>query len=283
MTSTMPVYGPDASGPEVAGVAGAAGPSRRPLRGTFITVLAPLALMAVLIALWQLATVLYDLSPVVLPPPTLVAETVVDEWSTLLDNLWITLLEILLGFGAGLVCGVALGIAIASSRTLQRALYPLVIGSQVVPVFAIAPLLIIWFGFGIVPKVVIAAVVVFFPICVNQVEGIRSVDPRVIDLMRSYSASSFQIFRFVRFPASIPYLIAGTQIGIAYSVIAAVIAEWVGASEGLGWLMLSANAVSNTKLVFACIVVLGVVGIGLFWLIGVIGGLLAPWLRKASE
>ncbi len=236
-----------------------------------------LILLLVILGGWEIATIVLGIHPVILPSPSRIVQTIVKDWGLLYTNMLFTLWEVLLGFGIGLAVGLILAILIVYSPVLERTLYPLVVASQTIPVFAIAPLLVIWFGFGVWPKVLIAALIVFFPICVNEVEGLRSAEPEMIDLLRSLSASRWTIFRLVEFPASIPYLIAGTQVGVAYSVIGAVIGEWVGSSRGIGQLMLAANAMIRTDRVFAAIVVLSVVALALFVGVALLSRLLMPW------
>jgi ABC-type nitrate/sulfonate/bicarbonate transport system permease component len=245
-----------------------------------VVVLPVLLLLGLLCGGWE-AYVRYEhVNEVILPPPSRIGKTLWADHSTILSDLWVTLLEIVYGFLVGFGLGIVSGILIVYSKVMERTLYPLVIASQVIPIFAIAPLLIIWFGFGIKPKVIIAAIIVFFPICVNMVEGLRSADQGIIDVMRSYGASGWKIFRSIRLPASIPYLLVGTQVGITFSVIGAVIAEWVGADKGLGYRMIVANSQSETDLVFAAIVALAVVGVGLFALVRVVGDFVFPWQAK---
>ncbi len=239
-------------------------------------------LLVLLFGIWELWVRAKHVQPVILPPPTQVARTLWDNRSTLRSDLLVTLKEIAYGFFFGFAVGFVCGILIVYSKLMERTLYPLVIASQVVPVFAIAPLLIIWFGFGITPKVIIAALIVFFPICVNMVEGLRSADQGIIDVMRSYGASELRIFRSIRLPSSIPNLLVGTQVGITFAVIGAVIAEWVGADKGLGYRMVVANSQSETDLVFAAIITLAVVGVGLFALVRVVGDVAFPWQARGQ-
>ncbi len=240
-------------------------------------ILPSISLLGIALIIWQSYVTLAHVNEVILPAPTGIMKSLWQNRLILWQNLIVTGEEILLGFVIGAVTGMILGIMIALSKALERAIYPLVIASQVIPIFAIAPLLIIWFGFGIAPKVLIAALIVFFPICVNQVEGIRSAEDGAIQLMRSYGAGTWRIFRVVQLPASVPFLLAGMQMGVTFSVIGAVIAEWVGAQTGLGALMLSADAQSNTSMVFAAIVTVAVLGVVLFALVRVIGNLIWPW------
>jgi ABC-type nitrate/sulfonate/bicarbonate transport system permease component len=217
---------------------------RRPGLGTLFAILPVLALLAVALGGWEAYVRIENVNGVILPAPSAISQTLWDEKSMLVSDLWVTLKEIVYGFVAGFVIGVVCGVLIVYSKIAERTLYPLVIASQVIPVFAIAPLLIIWFGFGIQPKVIICALIVFFPICVNMVEGLRSAEKGIVDLLRSYGASEARIFRSVRLPAAVPFLLIGTQVGITFAVIGAVIAEWVGADAGLGYRMVVANSQS---------------------------------------
>jgi ABC-type nitrate/sulfonate/bicarbonate transport system permease component len=243
-------------------------------------VLPVIGMLVLIIGGWALYVHISGVNPVIVPGPDRVAKAWWNNRSTLGSDLLVTLKEIVYGFVAGFIIGVLAGTGIVYSRILERMLYPVVIASQVIPIFAIAPLLIIWFGFGIAPKVIIAALIVFFPITVNMVEGLRSADQGIIDVMRSYGASEWKIFRSIRLPSSIPFLVVGTQVGITFAVIGAVIAEWVGASQGLGYRMTVANSQSETDLVFAAIITLAVVGVALFVLVRVVGDLAFPWQRK---
>jgi NitT/TauT family transport system permease protein len=257
-------------------------PEGRRRRGRLATAVPAALLLLIVFGVWQLYVSVKHVNEVILPSPWQVLDTLATNKQLLATNLVVTGEEIVLGFVLGAVAGILLGIFITYSTVLERALLPLVIASQVIPIFAIAPLLIIWFGFGITPKVLIAALIVFFPICVNQVEGLRSADEGAVNLIRSYGASEIKVFRMVRMPASVPFVLAGMQIGVTFSVIGAVIAEWVGAQRGLGALMLSAASLSNTTIVFAAIVTVAVVGVVLFALVRVVGDILFPWQAKSK-
>lgn len=246
-------------------------------------ILPVLALLALALGGWEAYVRIENVNGVILPAPSAIGRTLWDERSMLVSDLWVTLKEIVYGFVAGFVIGVVCGVLIVYSKIAERTLYPLVIASQVIPVFAIAPLLIIWFGFGIQPKVIICALIVFFPICVNMVEGLRSAEKGIVELMRSYGASEARIFRSVRLPAAVPFLLIGTQVGITFAVIGAVIAEWVGADAGLGYRMVVANSQSETSLVFAAIITLAVVGVALFGLVRVVGDVVFPWQAKVDS
>lgn len=239
----------------------------------------PIVLMAAILIAWELAVSILAVPRAILPAPSAIGAVLIDKWDRFADNLGVTLVEIILGFLLGLAIGMGSAILIFYSRLFERTVYPIIVISQVVPIFAIAPLLIIWFGFGMTPKIIITAIVVFFPITVNMVVGLRSADAGVINLMRSYKATEWQTFRYVRLPTSLPLLFAGIQTGITYSVIGAVIAEWVGSEKGIGNLMITANSISRTDIVFGSIFLVGVVGIVLFVASQFIGRVLTPWRR----
>lgn len=243
------------------------------------TYLPPIVLIASILIVWELAVSAFAIPKAILPAPSAIGAVLIDKQDRFADNLGVTLIEIILGFLMGLVIGMGSAILIFYSRLFERTVYPIIIISQVVPIFAIAPLLIIWFGFGMTPKIIITAIVVFFPITVNMVVGLRSADAGVINLMRSYKATAWQTFRYVRLPTSLPLLFAGIQTGITYSVIGAVIAEWVGSEKGIGNLMITANSISRTDIVFGSIFLVGVVGIVLFVTSQLVGRFLTPWQR----
>jgi ABC-type nitrate/sulfonate/bicarbonate transport system ATPase subunit/ABC-type nitrate/sulfonate/bicarbonate transport system permease component len=248
-------------------------------RATIADYTASLALAFAILALWQLATAIWDIPTWQLPSPWQIATKLVAEWDLLAPHAWVTLKEVLLGFALAFGSGVTLAIAIAYSRLLERAIYPYVIASQTLPIIAIAPMLVVWLGFGIMPKVVVVALISFFPIVVNTVDGLRSVDPDLFNLMRTLGASRWDIFRKAQIPSALPFLFSGTKVAIAVSVIGAIIGEWVGASEGLGYLITRSSAQFQTERLFAAVAVLAAMGIGLFLLVGLLQRLLLPWYR----
>src|SRR5262245_29616469 len=218
-----------------------------------------------------------------LPAPSVITMTLIVSRSLLLDHTLVTLLEVVTGFGLALLCGVLLACGIAASRTLERALYPFVIASQMVPIIVIAPLLLIWVGYGLAPKVIVVTLTAFFPIVVNMVDGLRSVDPDAVNLLRTMGASRWQIFVKVQVPTSLPFLFSGLRVAMAVSVIGAVIGEWMGSSQGLGYLMIRSKPQFLTERVFAAIVVLSVMGVALFVLVGVVEKLAIPWWHNEQR
>jgi len=254
--------------------------ARRGWRGWAGLILPPLVFSLLFLAAWQAYCVFFDISDAALPTPVDVAEALWDNRELLFDNMWVTLQEILLGLLCAVVVGVTLGALIRSSRTIERAIYPWLVISQLVPIPAIAPVFVIWFGFDVRPKVLVVALVSFFPIVVNTVDGLRAVEPELINLMRTLGASRRRIFLSAQLPAAMPFIFSGLRIAAAFSVIGAVFGEWVGASEGLGYLILTLNNQTATAEVFAVVVVLALIGIALFALITLIERITIPWYHR---
>lgn len=243
----------------------------------------PAAFMLAIALVWEAAVQWGGTPRYILPAPSAILAVTIAKFGLLVRHGLVTLAEVLLGFVLAAAVSAVLAVAITFSRTVERTLMPLIIASQTVPVFALAPLLILWFGYGMGSKVVMAAVIVFFPIVINAVNGLRSVDPDLIDLMKILEATDRQIFVKVRIPASLPFVFAGLKIGVAVSVIGAVIGEWVGAREGLGFLMIQANAQLKTELVFASILMLSLMGIFLYALVAWAGRVIAPWQPEQNK
>ena len=233
-----------------------------------------------IIGVWEAYVRVFDIQKWLLPAPSLIAKTIGVDADLLLGHTLATIEEIVVGFALALVGGVALAAAIGLSRTLERALYPFLIASQTIPIIVIAPMLLIWIGYGLAPKVIVVALICFFPIVVNMVDGLKSVDSDVVSLMRTLGANRWRIFLKLQIPTSMPYLFSGLRIAIAFSVIGAVIGEWVGSSEGLGYLMIRSKPQFLTERVFAAIVILSAMGVGLFALVGVVERFAIPWWRR---
>jgi ABC-type nitrate/sulfonate/bicarbonate transport system permease component len=218
-------------------------------------VLAPVAFSLLVLGAWQAYTELAGVSPLLLPSPWAVARSVVANASLFTANAEVTLQEILLGFGLGSATGIALAVLLTHSRLAEQAMYPWLVASQMVSIVALAPILVVWFGFGIVPKVVVVALVCFFPVVVNTIDGLKAVDPEMVRLMRTLGMSRLRIMRSVRVPSAIPYVFSGLRVAMALSVIGAVFGEWVGSSEGLGYLMQAFNNQLATVDLFAAVAV----------------------------
>ncbi len=242
-----------------------------------------IVIVAVLLGLWQLAASLdvianaLKIEPFLVPSPSEIAQSLWTDRSLLLDNGWVTLQEVLAGFALAVVAGVSFAVALHLSPTLRRAFYPLLVASQTVPIVVIAPILVVWLGFGIGPKLVIIALICFFPITVNTLDGLRSVDPDLMKMMRTLDASRLQTLRRVEGPSALPYFFSGAKIAVAVAVIGAVFGEWAGSSSGLGHLIQQASAQLQTARTFAAVVVLSALAIVLFGLLAVIERRVAWW------
>jgi putative hydroxymethylpyrimidine transport system permease protein len=234
--------------------------------------LLPAVLIALLLGLWQLACSLgviadaLDLESYLVPSPTEIAASLWENRGLLAENAWVTLREILLGIAAALVVGVSFAVLMHRWRVLRDAAYPLVVASQTIPVVVIAPILVVWFGYGITAKIVIVALVCFFPITVNTLDGLRSVDPEAVKMMRSLGASRWQRFRRVEAPAALPSLFTGIKIAVVFAPIGAVFAEWAGSSSGLGHLIQSDTADYLVDRQFASVAVLSALALALIGL-----------------
>lgn len=224
-----------------------------------------LLVVAMLLVLWEGAVHLLRLPPYVLPPPSLIFSTFVRDFSLLLYHASLTLLEVALGLGMGAIVGVGVAVLAYYVRPIGRALIPFLVGSQVIPVFAVAPLFVLWFGFGIWPKVAVAALLVFFPVAVNFLDGLRSQGPELVEFFQALGTREARIFRMVRAPAALPFFFSGLRVGATLALVGATVGEWVGASRGLGYLMIQANARLRLDRVFAAVLALTLLGLGLFW------------------
>ena len=252
-------------------------------------VVAPLAIVAVLLGAWELAArweLLADalgIEPFLVPAPSDIAEALWEDRDLLADDAWVTLQEVLLGFALAVCAGVLFAIPLHLSSTLRSAFYPLLVASQTVPIIVIAPILVVWFGFGIGPKLAIIALICFFPITVNTLDGLRSVDPELIKMMRTLDATRWQIFRRVEAPTALPYFFSGAKISVAVAAIGAVFGEWAGSDSGLGHLMLQASAQLLTARLFAAVVVLSAFAIALFWLLSALERRIAWWGPRGNR
>lgn len=244
--------------------------------------LLPAAFMVVLLVIWEIVARLGSVPEYILPAPTAIGARVVSSWGTLWDAALITTGEVLFGFVIGVVLGIALAIPIAYSRMVRNTLYPLIVASQAVPKIAIAPLLVLWLGFGIWPKIAVTALMVFFPVTVTAAEGFSSVDRNLLDLLRSVNATPAQIFFRIRFPHALPHIFSGLKVGITLAVVGAVVGEWVGADSGLGYLLTYANTLLDSTLLFAALFLLIVLGVILFVVVDVAERVLLPWHHDDS-
>jgi NitT/TauT family transport system permease protein len=247
------------------------------------TKILPTVFLLAVLVIWELISQYTDWFPdYVLPAPTAILERMWNDAALLWSATKVTLVEVVVGFVMGVALGLALALPIAYSPVVRATLYPLIVASQAVPKIAIGPLLVLWLGLGAWPKLVIVALMVFFPVVITAAEGFSSVDRNLLDLMRSVNASQWEIFRRVRFPHALPQIFSGLKIGITLAVVGAVVGEWVGADSGLGYLLVYANTLLDSTLLFASLILLIAIGVVLFVIVGVLERLLLPWHRDDS-
>ena len=224
-------------------------------------------LTAFLVGLWELLAHVLDVQPWLLPAPTEIARELIDSFSLHMEHARITLQEIIIGFILAALLGSLLATAIAWSRVVERSLYPIVIASQTIPIITLAPLLLVWVGPEMTSKVIVVVLISFFPVVVSLVDGLRSADVEMTNMMRTLGASRIQLMMKLRLPAALPYLFSGLKVAAVTAVIGAVVGEWVGGQGGLGWLMKVSGPQFRTDRVFAAIFVLSVAAVILFALV----------------
>jgi len=242
-----------------------------------------LVLVVALLGAWEAYARLGGVDDFILPAPTQIGDALWHDRSLLADNLLVTAQEVVLGLVLATAAALALAVALHLSGVLRRAVYPLLIGTQAIPIPTIAPLLVAWFGFGLFPKLVIVALVCFFPIVVTTLSGLRAVDPEQHKLMRTLGASRVQTFRWVEAPAALPAALAGARIAVAIGGIAAVFAEYAGSERGLGHLLLQSIPQLETARAWAAVVVLAALALVCFVLLGVAERRLAPWAHRPKD
>ena len=236
--------------------------------------------LLLLLGLWEAYCAISAIDEFLLPSPTQIAAALVEDRSLLWDNFLVTATEVALGILVALAAGFGLACALHFSRTARGALFPLLVGSQAVPIVIIAPLLVAWWGFGIVPKLAIIALICFFPIVVTTLDALRRVDPEQLKLLRTLDATRWQAFRFAEAPAALPAALSGAKIAVAIAVIGAVFAEYAGSSEGLGHLVLQAIPQLETARAYAAVAVLAAFAVSLFFALQLAERRLAPWAHR---
>jgi NitT/TauT family transport system permease protein len=247
---------------------------RRKRKSSFTrTVLEPIAapaLALIILGLWQIAVPLAGISEFVLPTPWTIVKRIFADYALLLSHAWITILEVVGGFGLAAVTGIPTALAIFYSRVFEKAVYPLLVALQTVPKVVLAPLLVLYLGYNWAPKIFLAFLISFFPIVISTVVGLQSLEKPMVNLLRSMGANELQAFVKLRMPAALPNIFGGFKVGIGLAVIGAVIGEYVAAERGIGYLQLQANAQFDTALSFAAVVVISGVGVLLFSIISLI-------------
>jgi len=233
-------------------------------RDVSLAIAYPTAFVVALLVLWQIVVQLADIKPTVLPAPTEIASSLGENWAEIWSQTWPTVIEILAGFAIAVVVGIVTAIVITTIPAIDRMVRPLLVASLVVPKIAIAPIFVIWFGFGYTPKVLLVAIITFFPIVVDTALGLKSLPLEMRLLMRSMGANRFKAFWKITFPHALPNVFVGLKVGMALAVVGAIVAEFVQSSKGLGFLLLQANQSLDIPLFFAGILAVTVVGVVLY-------------------
>lgn len=241
------------------------------------SVITPFVGILVFLAVWEAGVALYKPPAYLLPAPSIIFDTFIREFPRLAFHGWVTTYEMLLGYFLAVAVAVPLAIAITSSQRFDSFVMPTMLFFQVVPKVAIAPLFLVWFGVGALPKVLVAFLISFFPIVIDAAVGLRSMSAEMTDLARSMGASRLQVFARFRLPTSLPYLFSGLKVAATLAVAGAVVGEFVGADKGLGYLLLVTNSNMETALMFATIVALTIIGLAFFYAVELLEAFLIPW------
>jgi NitT/TauT family transport system permease protein len=251
--------------------------ARHERRAWMAAILSPLAALVGVLAVWEIGVRAFGVPAYVLPPPSMVAVVMQKQAPLLLAHGWVSTVEIVLGFLLSIAVGVPLALATFLWPAFSRSVYPLLVSSQAVPKMAVAPLFIVWFGFGLLPKVLIAFLIAFFPIVISTVVGLAAIEPEKIHLARSMGLSAAATFFKIRLPNALPSIFGGLKVAITLAVVGAVVGEFIGGDAGLGYVLMSANGSMDTALLFAGLIGLTVIGVVFYLLIELAERLALPW------
>lgn len=254
-------------------------PLKRKLQSTTFKWLLPVIAIVVILLLWQLVCAIGLIPNFMLPSPVDVAKAFVSDFPLLMSHSVSTLLETMLGLLIGIVIGFVIALLMDRFLWLRRSLYPLIVLTQTIPTVAIAPLLVLWFGYEMLPKVILVVIVVFFPIAVSLLDGFSSADKDTINLLRSMGADKMQIFRYVKFPGALGNFFSSLKISVSYAVVSAVISEWLGGFNGLGVYMTRVKKAYSYDKMFAVIFLISALSLILMWLVKFLQKKLTPWER----
>jgi NitT/TauT family transport system permease protein len=275
VTASARIQPPD-SGPATRPAAPRARWSFSPRR-TAANLWRPVLLVVALLAGWWAVTAADLVAPYILPSPADTWQATTQNAAYLAQNTWVSTWETVIGFVIATAVGIFVAVMMIYSSSFEKTVYPLILFAQVIPKIAIAPLFIVWLGFGPSPKILVAVLMAFFPIVISGLAGLRSVDPEILELTSTMGASKFRTFMKVRFPASLPQLMSGLKVAATLAVTGAVVGEFVGANEGLGYVILQANGSLDTAMLFAALIIMSLLGIVLFAIIEIAEKLLIPW------
>jgi NitT/TauT family transport system permease protein len=266
--------------PAPAAPSAAAALAARRTRERLAAVAWPVASFTLFLLAWQVLVRAFGVADYILPVPSEFLPRLFADYRLIGEHTLVTASEILVGFLFATVVSVPLGFMIVSVRVLEKAFYPLIVFFQLVPKIAIAPLFVVWFGFGAFPKVLLTFMLCFFPTLVASMSGFRALDERVLYLTRSMGASDWQTFRYVRVPAALTYIFAGLKVSIVFAVTGAIVGEFVGSNSGIGYLLLRGTSYLDMPLIFACLVALSLVGIVFAYAVQALETILMPWQRQ---
>lgn len=262
---------------------GNGGPDPAGRMDRWLAVLLPGTVLFLLLVVWEIAVGRADIEKWILPAPSMVLQSFWQSRELLWQHSLQTVAETVIGFGIAVVVAVVTATLIDLSDWLRKTVYPLLVISQTIPIIAVAPLFFIWFGYGLAPKIIVVTLVCFFPVTVNLADGYRLVDRDMIRLMSAMGANRSQIFRLVKLPAALPFFFSGLRIAGTYSVMGAVIGEWLGASQGLGILMTRSSQSFLTDRVFATIMVIIILSLAVCFLIDGLARLVMPWYYRRED
>ena len=246
----------------------------------FVTVVGPPAItFGLLIALWWFLVEYFEIPVYLVPSPDLVLPALVEYWPDLWENTQFTVTAVVLGFVFSIITAIPMGLAIAVSRTTKQAAYPVLVFVQLIPKIAIAPLFVVWFGFALESKVMLTTLLTFFPLLLASIAGFQALDDRVLYLTRTMGASTWQTFRYVRLPSALPSIFSGLKVSATIAVTAAIVAEFVGSNNGLGYRLLDATQYLDTPLIFAILLLMTIIGLGLNYIVEIVEYFVLPWRR----
>lgn len=243
----------------------------------------PVITIILLMVIWEIITKVTSIPNYILPAPSVIIKETFVEYQTLLKEGWVTTYELLGGYLLAIIVGIPCAVLIVYSSIFERTIYPILVFMQTVPKIAIAPLFIVWFGIGTLPKVLVAFSMAFFPIVIDTVAGLRSINPDMISLARSMGATRLEILRKIQFPNALPHIFSGLKVAITLAVVGAIVGEFVGADKGLGYLLLVANGNMDTTFLFAALIILTVIGLLFFYLVEWLEKKIIPWNKNMEE
>jgi NitT/TauT family transport system permease protein len=256
---------------------------RAETRQRWIRIARQLAGFVVLFVAWEAGVRLFHIKEYVLPPPSQIFAATTGHWHAVAQGAWVTTLEIVAGYLLAVVVSIPLAVSIAFSRVVEQTVYPVMVFLQIMPKIAVAPLFIIWFGFGFTPKLLVVFLLSFFPIVISGIAGFRSIDPDIMDFVHTTGAKSWTSFVKVRLPSALPDIFVGLKVGAALSATAAVVAEFVASDRGLGYLLLQYNGDLNTQMVFAVIILLSAIGVIVYFAVELLQRIVIPWHASSTH